>query len=240
VPEGLDHLGTGQLDEAEAKALFAKFGIAPVREHVASNPAEVAEAARRVGERVAVKALSRQIAHKSDVGGVRLGVAPTEAQATAEEMIGTLARHGAPPPDGFVVQEMIEDGIEVILGFTRDPQLGPAVLVGMGGLAAELIGDTSVRLLPIGHADAEAMIGELKTAALLTGYRGTRKRDVAALADAIVAFSRMAETLGGRLVEAEINPLFVLAEGQGVRAADGLALLVAPDDCPAGSRPSGA
>jgi hypothetical protein len=95
----------------------------------------------------------------------------------------------------------------------------------MGGVTAELVGDTSVRLLPIGRDDAEAMIGELKTARLLTGYRGAPKRDVAALADAIVAFARMAEALDGRLVEAEINPLFVLAEGEGVRAADGLAVI---------------
>jgi acyl-CoA synthetase (NDP forming) len=114
------------------------------------------------------------------------------------------------------------------------------VLVGMGGVTAELVGDTSIRLLPIGRADAEEMIGELKTARLLTGYRGATKSDVAALADAIVSFARMAEALGSRLVEAEVNPLFVLAEGKGVRAADGLAVLVAPGDSPAGSRPPGA
>lgn len=224
-PPGLDDLPTGQLDEAEAKALFARFGIRTVRELVARTPADVASAARELGGSVAVKALSRHIAHKSDVGGVKLGVAPSEAHRAAEEMTEALARHGAPSPDGFVVQDMIQDGVEMIVGFTRDPQLGPTVLVGMGGVTSELIGDTAVRLLPIARTDAEAMIGELKTARLLTGYRGASSRDVAALADAIVAFARMAKSLGDRLAEAEINPLFVLAEGEGVRAADGLAVL---------------
>ena len=130
-----------------------------------------------------------------------------------------------PAPDGFLVQEQVKGGLEMILGFLRDPQLGPAILLGMGGIAAELVGDTALRLLPIDRAQAEAMIAELKTSALLTGYRGAPKRDVAALVAAILAFAGMAETLGDTLREAEINPLFVLVEGQGVRAADGLVVL---------------
>jgi acyl-CoA synthetase (NDP forming) len=240
LPDGLDALRSGQLDEAEAKAMFAQFGIPGVRERTVSNARDVESAAREIGGRTVLKALSRQIAHKSDVGGVRLGIVPSDAKTAVEDMLAALARHGAPAPDGFLVQEMIADGVEMILGFTRDPQLGPTVLVGMGGVTAELVGDTSIRLLPIGRADAEEMIGELKTARLLTGYRGATKSDVAALADAIVSFARMAEALGSRLVEAEVNPLFVLAEGKGVRAADGLAVLVAPGDSPAGSRPPGA
>ncbi|MGH7034546.1 MAG: acetate--CoA ligase family protein, partial [Stellaceae bacterium] len=127
--------------------------------------------------------------------------------------------------DGFLVQEMISDGIEMILGFVRDAQLGPAVLVGLGGIAAELIGDTAIRLLPIARRDAAAMLEELKSAPLLSGYRGAPPRDRAALIDSILAFAGMAELLGDRLLEAEINPLFVLAEGKGVRAADGLVML---------------
>jgi len=127
--------------------------------------------------------------------------------------------------EGFLVEEMITDGIEMILGFFRDAQLGPAVLIGLGGIAAELVGDTAIRLLPIARGDAAAMLDELKSAPLLAGYRGAPPRDRAALIDAILAFARMAETLGDRLAEAEVNPLFVLAEGKGVRAADGLVVL---------------
>jgi Acyl-CoA synthetase (NDP forming) len=107
--------------------------------------------------------------------------------------------------------------------------LGTAILLGMGGVTAELFSDTTLRLLPTGHGltrkAALEMIQRLKTAPLLQGYRGRPKADVDALADAIVAFSRMVATLGDRLIEAEINPVFVLPEGQGVVAADGVAIL---------------
>jgi acetate---CoA ligase (ADP-forming) len=133
-------------------------------------------------------------------------------------------------PRQFLVQEMVAGGTEMILGLHRDA-LGTAVLLGMGGVTAELFQDTVVRLLPPGgaltQAQALAMMRELKTWPLLDGFRGRPKCDVAALAQAVVAFSRMAAQLGDRVVEAEINPLFVLAQGQGVRAADGVAVLAA-------------
>ncbi len=172
----LDPLPKGTLDEAEAKALFARFGI---------------EGAR--GE------------SKSMLARVRV--------ATGIE------------PDGLLVQEMVSGGLEMILGLVRDAQLGPAILLGMGGVTAELTGDTAVRLLPITRADAEAMVADLKTAKLLTGYRGSPPRDVPALIDAILSFATLAARLDDCLVEAEINPLFVMPEGQGVKAADGLAVL---------------
>jgi hypothetical protein len=131
-------------------------------------------------------------------------------------------------PDRFLVQEMVGGGTELILGMHRDA-LGTAVLLGMGGITAELFKDTTMRLLPPGgglsRADALAMAQELKTWPLLDGFRGRPKADVEALVDAIVAFSRMASQLGERLVEAEINPVFVLPQGQGVRAADGVVVL---------------
>jgi len=127
------------------------------------------------------------------------------------------------------VQEMVASGgVELILGFHRDP-LGAAILLGMGGVTAELFKDTSMRLLPpqggLHREEAIGMARELKTWPLLDGFRGRPKADVEALVTAIVAFSQMAAQLGDRLVEAEINPLFVLPEGQGVRAADGVVVL---------------
>ena len=145
--------------------------------------------------------------------------------AACATMLENLRRAGAPEPEGFLVQELVRGSAEVILGFHRDPQLGPAVLLGMGGVAAELFRDTAMRLLPLGRADAEAMLRELKSWPLLDGFRGAPRCDVAALVDAILAFAAMAEALGDRLVEAEINPVFVMPEGQGVRAVDGLAVL---------------
>jgi acyl-CoA synthetase (NDP forming) len=123
---------------------------------------------------------------------------------------------------------MVAAGTELILGMHRDA-LGTAILLGMGGVTAELFKDTTMRLLPhegaLSRGDALAMAQELKTWPLLDGFRGRPKADVEALVSAIVAFSAMAAQLGERLVEAEANPVFVLAQGQGVRAADGVVVL---------------
>lgn len=215
----------GALDEAEAKRLFKAFGIPGVREEVAADPAEAATMAKRLGDRVVLKVRSSRILHKTEAGGVKVDVAAIDVRAEAEAMLAKVRAVAGVESDGLLVQEVVGGGLEMILGLVRDPQLGPALLVGMGGTAAELIGDTAVRLLPLAPGDAAQMIAELKSARLLGGYRGAPPRDVPALIDAIHAFAHMAETLGERLVEAEINPLFVLAEGHGVKAADGLAVL---------------
>jgi acetate---CoA ligase (ADP-forming) len=125
---------------------------------------------------------------------------------------------------------MVSGGTELIFGLHRDP-LGVAMLLGMGGVTAELFNDTTLRFLPkdrpLARDEALEMIHALKTWPLLDGYRGRPRADVEALISAIVGFSRMAVQLGERLVEAEVNPLFVLPVGQGVRAADGVAVLAA-------------
>jgi acyl-CoA synthetase (NDP forming) len=214
----------GPLNEAESKRLFERFGIASVREFFAPTPDAAADAARKLDGPVVVKILSRAVAHKSEIGGVAVGVAPDQVAGRCRAMGAAAAAAGA-PIEGFLVQEQIRGGVEMILGFHRDPQLGPAILLGLGGIATELFDDTAIRLLPLGHDTAAAMIGELKSAALLRGFRGRPKADVAALAEAILAFQAMIAALGDRLGEAEINPLFVLPEGQGVRAADGVVVL---------------
>ena len=221
VPEGLP---IGALDEAEAKALFASFGIPSVREAVVGTPEEAERVAKDLGKRVVVKLLSREVAHKTEIGGVRVGVSPAEVGDACRTIAAAAARAGA-ATEGFLVQELVEGAAEVILGFARDPQLGPAILLGGGGTLAELYGDTAIRLLPLGRADVEAMLGRLKVSAILNGHRGRPAHDVSALIEAVLAFAAMCGALGDRLLDAEINPLFVLAEGQGVRAADGVARL---------------
>jgi acyl-CoA synthetase (NDP forming) len=217
------------LDEAEAKALFARFGIAGVREVIAAN-AEAAQAAAEQlgGAKVVVKILSRTITHKTEVGGVAVGVPVGEVAQRVRRMQDDVAARTGIVPQAFLVQQQVAPGAhEVILGLQRDA-LGSAVLLGMGGTAAELLGDTVLRMVPPGGAlardEALAMVRGLKTHALLDGYRGRPRADIDALVDAVVAFSRLAGQLGDRLVTAEINPLFVLEAGQGVRAADGVAL----------------
>jgi len=218
-------LPSGPLNEADAKALFARHGIASVREAVAADPAQAGAAAAQLGDKVVLKILSRRIAHKSELGGVAVGVPAGEVAARGRAMLDTVAAATAEPIEGLLVQEMVAGGVEMILGFHRDPQLGPTVLLGMGGMAAELFKDTALRLLPLTREDARGMIRSLKTWPLLDGFRGRPRADTAALEDAILAFAAMAGRLGDALLEAEINPLFVLPEGQGVKAADGVAIL---------------
>ncbi|WP_338665363.1 acetate--CoA ligase family protein [Pararoseomonas sp. SCSIO 73927] len=224
-PSVLAGLPSGNLNEAESKALFARFGVPVTREQAAPDAAGAEAAARALGGEVVLKILSRAIAHKSDLGGVKVGLTAEEVPAACAAMLERLRAAGAPAPEGFLVQERVRGGVEMILGFHRDPQLGPVLLLGSGGVAAELFQDTALRLLPVTRADAEAMVGELKAAALLRGYRGAAPADVPALIDAVMAFAAMAGAAGERLLEAEINPLFVLPEGQGARAVDGLAVL---------------
>ena len=201
-------------------------------ERIVTTPVEAEAAARELGGRVVLKILSSQITHKSDVGGVAIGLTPETVGARLAAMTTDVHAKAGLRPDRFLVQEMVGGGTELILGMHRDA-LGTAVLLGMGGVTAELFKDTTMRLLSqdahglkcLNRSDALAMAKELKTWPLLDGFRGRPKADVDALVDAIVAFSRMASRLGDRLVEAEINPVFVRAHGEGVRAADGVVVL---------------
>ena len=217
--------GPGPLNEAESNALFARFGIPPVKEFAVGSAPEAEQAARKLEGNVVLKILSRHIAHKTDVGGVVVNVRPEDVARRCDEMRAAVTKASKAKLEGFLVQEMISNGTELILGFHRDPQLGPVVLLGLGGITAELFNDTTLRLPPLSRKDAEEMIGELKGSALLRGFRGRAPCDVDALASAIVAFSEMIGELENRLSAAEINPLFVLPEGQGVRAGDGLVVL---------------
>ncbi len=228
----LPTLPTGSLDEAQAKSLFTHFGVPCAAERVVTCTAQAEAAARELGSRVVLKILSTEITHKSDVGGVAVGLTPENIGTRMQQMSSDVQARAGIRPAQFLVQEMVGGGTELILGVHRDA-LGTAVLLGMGGVTAELFKDTTMRLLPsdgnkhigLSHMEAISMAKDLKTWPLLDGFRGRPKADVNALADAIVAFSWMAAQLGERLVEAEINPIFVLPEGHGVRAADGVVVL---------------
>ncbi|MCK1281009.1 acetate--CoA ligase family protein [Bradyrhizobium sp. 61] len=218
----------GSLDEAQAKALFARFGVPIVAEKVVATSGEAEQAARDLGGRVVLKILSREIAHKSDVGGVAVNLTAETIGGRLSVMAEEVAARTGKRAERFLVQQMISGGVEIILGMHRDP-LGTAILLGMGGVTAELLKDTTMRLLPseggLGLTEARAMARDLVTWPLLDGFRGRPKCDVEALAGTIVAFSRMVAQLGDRLAEAEINPVFVLPASQGVKAADGLVVL---------------
>lgn len=227
-PIQIDDLPIGSLNEAQAKQLFTRFGLRCVTEQEVTTIAQAQAAASQLGGRVVLKILSSEITHKSDVGGVALGVTSQDMPTRMAQMKQQVQSSTGTLPEKFLVQEMVSGGLELILGMHRDP-LGTAILLGMGGVTAELFKDTSMRFISAHHGlspnEALAMARELKTWPLLNGYRGRPLADVEALVKAVVAFSIMASQLGDRLVEAEINPIFVLPEGQGVRAADGVAVL---------------
>jgi acetate---CoA ligase (ADP-forming) len=224
----LPAIHTGHLDEAEAKQLFARFGIPCVREVIVRTSNEAADAARELGGVVVLKVLSSRIPHKSEMGGVAVGLTVDEIGERLQRMASTVESRAGFRPDRFLVQEKLPDGIELILGARRD-SLGTAILLGTGGVMAEVVRDTTMTLIAPGHGlsleQAREMPRRLKSWPLLQGFRGRPATDLEALARAIVAFSEFAARMEERLQEAEINPLFVFETGMGVRAADALIVI---------------
>jgi acyl-CoA synthetase (NDP forming) len=210
----------GALNEMEACAVFAALGIEPPGAAVIAGPDEVGE----FPGPVAVKLLSPDILHKTEAGLVRLNVAGRDAiRAAVAELLATASQSfPRARVDGVLVAPMHRGLQEVILGYREDPEVGPVILLGLGGVMAELKRSFVVRLAPVGLDEARDMIAELPELKLVQGFRGLPKGDVEALARAIRSLSLLA-TLDGRPVrEAEINPLFIRAQGQGVVAVDGL------------------
>ncbi|MFW8566491.1 acetate--CoA ligase family protein [Orrella sp. 11846] len=224
---------SGLLDEAQSKSLFSQFGIPAVPERIVSNVEQAIEAAHALGPRVVLKVLSSQVAHKSEIGGVEVGIVPEKMQDSYTRMASTLEKNTPKNAQQFLVQKMIDAGVEIILGSYREP-LGTVVLVGMGGVTAELFNDTAMRVLnrhqngqlqALTQSQALVMLKKLTIWPLLQGYRNQVGVDIDALTQVIVDFSVFVAQFDDRLLEAEINPLFVLPQGQGVFAADGLVLL---------------
>jgi len=170
------------------------------------------------------KILSPDILHKTEAGGVELGLGDAAQLRSAARRIleRVKATHAHARIDGILVQEMKKGRAEVILGYKRDPQVGPIVVLGVGGTLAEIYRDFCVRLAPVSVAEAREMIDEVKGLATLRGYRRQPKGDIEALAQAVAAFSALAQVERPVIAEAEINPLVVGAEGEGVAAVDGL------------------
>lgn len=214
----------GVLPNAEAMRLLRKFGI-PLAETLTAADAEAAvQAAERVGYPVALKIDSPDIAHKTDVGGVRVGCGDAASVRAAFDEIVTSVRAKAPSAriDGVLVQPMITGGTEMILGVKSDPLFGPAVVCGFGGIFVEVLRDVSLRVPPLDAEDAREMIGVLRGAGLLLGVRGRPPSDVAALADALVRLAALAQAHRERPRALDLNPLVVLDEGRGVVAVDWL------------------
>ncbi|MDO9435955.1 acetate--CoA ligase family protein [Hydrogenophaga sp.] len=211
-----------RFNEIEAKQLAQRCGIRIPVERVVRNAEEACKAAEAMGYPVALKVVSADILHKTEVGGVRLGLQDSQTLAGAVEdmarSVAQLAPHAA--IDGFVVSEMVTGGVECALGVTHDAVFGPVVMFGIGGTLVELVRDVAFRLAPINIQQAHEMIAETQTARLLAGYRGAPPADVQALATAIVSVSEFAVANADTLKTLEINPLRVLDVGCGVLALD--------------------
>ena len=214
--------GGAVLMEAEAKALFARAGLPVVDERRTTTAEAAAEAATALGFPVVLKLDSPDIAHKTEVGGVKLNLGDAAAVREAFDAITAAARRHAPDArvDGVLVQRMARKGVELILGAKRDPQFGPMVLVGTGGVQAELWRDVALDLAPVTPEGAERMLRSLKGFPLLDGFRGAERADLGAVAAAVAAFSSLVAAAGEEIAEAEINPL--IAGPWGCLAVDGL------------------
>jgi succinyl-CoA synthetase beta subunit len=215
-------------DEVQAKALFSSAGISVPKSRVVKNEAEALAAVKALKAPVVLKVLDANLMHKSDIGGVALFQDETTIANVLTAMKQAVAKHTGNEPETFLIEEMVSGGYELILGANRDA-LGVSILLGAGGVAAELYKDTTIRLLEKGKGlslkQAESMMRDLTSWPLLDGYRGAALRDTKALAEVIVNFSNFIASLGDRLVTAEINPLFVLKAGAGVGAADAVIVL---------------
>lgn len=207
------------LDEVASKVEIAGTGITAPKEAIATTAEEAVAAARALGFPVVMKLLSEKIVHKSDIGGVRLNLGSDDAVREAFVAIETAA-HAADPDARVLVQEQVPGGVEVIVGARMDPIFGPMVMVGAGGILAEVVSDVAFRLAPIDGAEARRMIAETKVSKILAGVRGRPACDVDALAAALSGLSRRIAAPGGALREVEINPLFVRPVGGGVIAGD--------------------
>ena len=212
------------LSEHESRIAMRAAGVPVVPEHLVGSSGEAVNAARQVGFPVVMKIVSRDILHKSEIGGVILDVADENAAAAAFGALMERAAAAAPAAhiDGVLVSPMIKGGVEMILGVSRDPVFGPIVMVGLGGIFVEVFRDVAFGKAPLDIRQARAMLRGLKGHALLKGARGQPQADEEALLQAMVALSDFAATHADIIDSIDINPLLVLAQGSGVVALDAL------------------
>jgi acyl-CoA synthetase (NDP forming) len=210
------------LSETCSKRVLSCYGLNVPQEIVARDPEEAAAAAGKIGGPVALKIVSPDILHKTEAGGVKLGLStPKSVREAARDILASAARY-APQAriDGISVQQMAPSGVEIVLGVKNDRQFGPLVAVGLGGIMVELFGDTAVRLAPVADETARAMLATLKSYPLLTGFRGKPGVDIDGLVDAVCRLSELAHDLADVIDQIDVNP--VIAGSAGVIAADAL------------------
>lgn len=214
----------GALTAREGKALLEAYGIATTAERLARSEAEAVAAFETAGRPVVMKIDAEGVAHKSDIGGVALGLASAEAVSAAyRTMMQRVGEHvAAAAIRGVTIEAMAPKGFEALIGFSEDPIYGPVVALGAGGILAEYLGQPVLGLAPLSTPRARAMVDAMPGAAMLAGARGEAPRDREALVEALVRVSHIAADFAGRVQEMDLNPVIVGALGEGVVAVDAL------------------
>lgn len=215
---------TQALSEHESKQELKVYGVPVPDEVIVTSKEEAAQFAKNHPDPLVMKVESADILHKSDVGGVKLNVCGPEAAEKAYEEImeSVTAKRPDAHINGILTVSMLDAGVEIIIGVNNDPQFGPMIMVGMGGVFVEVFKDVALYPAPLKEEEALEMLKSLKSFKLLNGYRGTEKCDIKALCQTIVAISNYAQANKDVLKELDINPLFVYPEGKGVGVADAL------------------
>jgi acetate---CoA ligase (ADP-forming) len=215
------------LTEHESKKLLSRYGIPVTREAIAQSPEEAVRIADQIGYPVALKVVSPQITHKTDAGAIKLDVSSKAELVTAYREVVANARKYDPRAeiDGVLIQEMLKGAREVIIGVSRDPQFGPSIVFGLGGVAVEVLEDICLRVAPITTTDAEEMIRGVKAYRMLEPFRGKPEADTVGIVETLLRVSKLAKDLEEVVVDIDINPLMVFDKGEGVKVADALVVL---------------
>lgn len=202
------------LNEVESKQLLEGAGIRTSGARAAQSADEAVALADELGYPVVLKVLSPDVAHKSDVGGVALDLRDAATVRQAFDAMMTSITSAAPSAriDGVSVQQQVPAGVEVIVGMTKDPQFGPVIMFGLGGILVEVLRDVAFRLVPLEPRDAREMIREIKGFAVLQGYRGAEPADLTALERLLLDVSRFVDS-HPEIEELDLNPVFVYPEG---------------------------
>jgi acyl-CoA synthetase (NDP forming) len=218
------HLKSATLSEFDSKSLLRDAGLALPDEVLVTARDHLDDAVGRAGFPLVMKVQSRDIPHKSEVGGVRVNITAKGEAFTAYGALLDNARKHRPNAviQGVLVGPMAKKGVEIIIGTLMDKTFGPMVMVGLGGITTELFRDVVYRPAPVSAAEASAMLASLKAAPLLNGFRGAAKADIAALSQLISQLSVLAARHASDISEIELNPVLVHAEGQGVTIVDAL------------------
>jgi len=202
------------LTEVESKELLGAAGIPVIPARLARTATEASSIATELGFPVVLKVVARDITHKSDVGGVELGLADVASVLAAYDRIMANAATAAPGTDitGVSVQPMAHPGIEVIIGMTTDPQFGPVIMFGLGGIMVEVLRDVAFRLIPLDPRDAHEIVREIKAFQVLEGVRGRAPADIAALEQLVLDVSAFADA-HPEVAEIDLNPVFAYEDG---------------------------